>query len=121
MDWALRLVSAGTSKAVLTSCSPVFTTRLLAATSSLTETFRLRLIRPESSTTGRNFTPTPNSLNSMVMPSSSDTGMGNSPPEMNSACCPVKVVRVGSASTLAVPLSLAASSTTLKRKLSEMN
>ncbi|MNC67310.1 hypothetical protein D3C75_1177930 [compost metagenome] len=49
------------------------------------------------------------------------TGTGNSPPEMNSACCPVRVVRVGSASTLAEPLSLAASSTTLNRKFSERN
>ncbi|MNN69283.1 hypothetical protein D3C81_1850570 [compost metagenome] len=65
VDCALRLVRDGMTWVTpppSTLSSPVSRVRALLLESSLTETFRLRLIRPESSTTGRNLTPTPNSL-----------------------------------------------------------
>ncbi len=46
------------------------------------------------------------------------TGIGNSPPDRNSAAWPVCVVNVGSARIFARPFSLAASIATLKRALS---
>ena len=83
VELALRLVSAGTKNWALTPL-PTPTCRLLAGTRSETETSTLRLMLPESSTTGRKPSPTPNSLCSMATwPSPWGTGMGNSPPARN--------------------------------------
>ena len=91
---------------------------MLVPVSSLTLMLSFKFTRPEPSTTGRKFRPTPNSLNSTVMPSNPcGTGIGNSPPERNRASWPDSVVSVGSARIFARPFSLAASSVRLKRPL----
>src|ERR1019366_8517410 len=92
---ALRSVSEGIVYVADEPGTAMVTVLLVA--SSLTLTFKVRLMWPLLSTTGRNFTATPYCLKTMVTVFKfCGTGIGKSPPDKKQDSWPLQLVLVAS-------------------------